>query len=65
MCRRGRRVAALPSPSFHTMCPAPRPQTLRAKFGAGPARPGLHVTDLPEDGPLEAEYVFAILEAAL
>ena len=55
--------AYLYPPFFHHRCR--RPQTLRAKYGSGPARPGLHVTDLPEDGPLEAEYIFAILEGAL
>ena len=35
-----------------------RPQSLRARYGESAAKPGLHVTDLPEDGPLEAEAVF-------
>ena len=47
-----------------------RPSTLRAKHGVsaaqgGPgmrARLGLHCTDLPEDGPLEVDYVFNMVD---
>jgi nucleoside diphosphate kinase len=44
--------------------PRPRacsPQSLRARYGESTAKPALHVTDLPEDGPLEAEAVFPAL----
>jgi nucleoside-diphosphate kinase len=39
-----------------------RPTSLRARYGATGAAPGVHVTDLVEDGPLECEYIFAILD---
>lgn len=39
-----------------------RPTCLRARYGISAAKPGLHVTDLVEDGPLECEYVFSILD---
>jgi len=39
-----------------------RPQTLRAKFGIDRVRNGVHCTDLPEDGPLESEFFFSILQ---
>jgi nucleoside-diphosphate kinase len=38
-----------------------RPSTLRAKYGATAAKPAVHVTDLEEDGPVECEYLFALL----
>lgn len=41
-----------------------RPESLRAKYGISGAKPGIHVTDLEEDGPLECEYVFSILDKA-
>ena len=58
-------VHSLPAHAPHPLPLACRPSTLRARFGATPARPGLHVTDLPEDGPLECEYMFGILESLL
>ncbi|PSN42173.1 Nucleoside diphosphate kinase 7 [Blattella germanica] len=39
-----------------------RPNTLRAKFGKTKLQNALHCTDLPEDGLLEVEYFFKILE---
>ena len=47
-----------------------RGETLRAKFGVpsssgGPgskAKLGLHCTDLAEDGPLECEYLFSLVD---
>jgi nucleoside diphosphate kinase len=41
-----------------------RPRTLRARFGVDKLRNAVHATDLPEDGVLEAEYLFQILKAA-
>jgi nucleoside-diphosphate kinase len=38
------------------------PHTLRAKYGLSSASPAIHCTDLAEDGPLEAEYLFVLLE---
>lgn len=38
-----------------------RPQSLRAKYGKNSVQSGVHVTDLPEDGVLESEYLFSIL----
>ena len=39
-----------------------RPKTLRARFGETLARNGVHCTDLTEDGPLEVEYFFRVLQ---
>ena len=47
-----------------------RPESLRAKFGtpASQGGPGLrgkiaiHTTDLPEDGPLECENLFSLID---
>lgn len=39
-----------------------RPSTLRAKFGKTKVQNAVHCTDLPEDGLLEVEYFFKILE---
>eukprot|EP00199_Chlamydomonas_sp_CCMP681_P001950 CAMPEP_0119109454 /NCGR_PEP_ID=MMETSP1180-20130426/17919_1 /TAXON_ID=3052 ORGANISM="Chlamydomonas cf sp, Strain CCMP681" /NCGR_SAMPLE_ID=MMETSP1180 /ASSEMBLY_ACC=CAM_ASM_000741 /LENGTH=379 /DNA_ID=CAMNT_0007095211 /DNA_START=57 /DNA_END=1196 /DNA_ORIENTATION=+ len=39
-----------------------RPKCLRAQFGLNKIRNGLHCTDLAEDGPLEVQYFFSILQ---
>ena len=39
-----------------------RPLTLRARFGGNLAHNAIHCTDLPEDGPLEVEYFFRVLQ---
>ena len=40
-----------------------RPDTLRAKYGKTKVQNALHCSDLPEDGILEVEYFFKILES--
>jgi nucleoside-diphosphate kinase len=40
-----------------------RPHTIRAKFGQDRVRNAVHCTDLPEDGTIECEYFFNILQA--
>lgn len=39
-----------------------RPRTLRAMFGKDKIQNGVHCTDLPDDGLLEVEYFFKILD---
>lgn len=39
-----------------------RPESIRAKFGINKVRNGIHCTDLPEDGELESEYFFRLLQ---
>ncbi|XP_076753169.1 nucleoside diphosphate kinase homolog 7 [Xylocopa sonorina] len=39
-----------------------RPDTLRAKYGKTKVQNAVHCSDLPEDGTLEVEYFFKILE---
>lgn len=39
-----------------------RPHTLRARFGHDKIRNAIHCTDLPEDGGLEVEYFFRVLQ---
>jgi nucleoside-diphosphate kinase len=39
-----------------------RLHTLRARFGIDKAQNAVHCTDLPEDGTLESEYFFSILQ---
>lgn len=39
-----------------------RPNTLRALFGVNKVKNAVHCTDLPEDGLLESEYFFGILQ---
>lgn len=39
-----------------------RPNTLRALYGKDKVRNAVHCTDLPEDGGLEVEYFFKILD---
>ena len=37
-----------------------RPHSLRARFGVDKIKNALHVTDLPEDGVLEVNFIFFI-----
>jgi len=39
-----------------------RPNSLRAEFGEDKVQNAIHCTDLPEDGVLESEYFFSILQ---
>ena len=39
-----------------------RPKSLRGKFGETLTKNGVHCTDLREDGPLEVEYFFSVLQ---
>lgn len=59
---KGARTLAIP-PSHTPPTPHPspprRPESLRARYGESPAKPGVHCTDLPEDGPLEVEALLA------
>ncbi|XP_076633266.1 nucleoside diphosphate kinase homolog 7 [Colletes latitarsis] len=40
-----------------------RPDTLRAKYGKTKVQNAIHCSDLPEDGSLEVEYFFKILDS--
>ncbi|XP_064399962.1 nucleoside diphosphate kinase homolog 7-like [Halichondria panicea] len=40
-----------------------RPDTLRAQFGVNKVKNALHCSDLLEDGPLEVEYFFKIMDS--
>ncbi len=39
-----------------------RPNTLRAIFGKDRVKNAIHCTDLPEDGILEVQYFFELLQ---
>lgn len=39
-----------------------RPDTIRGKYGVDRIRSAVHCTDLPQDGPLECEYCFQLLQ---
>mmetsp|Transcript_187 Transcript_187/g.208 ORF Transcript_187/g.208 Transcript_187/m.208 type:complete len:109 (+) Transcript_187:841-1167(+) len=40
-----------------------RPNTIRAKYGLDRVRNAVHCTDMAEDGVIECEYFFNILQA--
>jgi len=56
--------------TFRSLCGPPdpevaryiRPNTIRAKFGLSRIQNAIHCTDLSEDGPLESEFFFSILQ---
>ncbi|KAK4312042.1 hypothetical protein Pmani_016506 [Petrolisthes manimaculis] len=52
----------LVGPSDPSVAQELRPNSLRARFGSDRVRNALHCSDLPEDGPLEVEYFFKILQ---
>ena len=64
---RGPRAAAdlreLAGPYDPVVARALAPASIRARLGADVARNGVHVTDSPEDGPLEARFLFHVLPA--
>jgi len=39
-----------------------RPNTIRAKFGVDRVKNAVHCTDLPDDGVLEVQYFFELLQ---
>lgn len=55
------RLRAIAGPIDFPMARQLRPKSLRAQYGVSTAQSGVHVTDLPEDGALESEYLFRIL----
>lgn len=57
--RQFRELAGPPDPEIARHL---RPHTLRAKYGRNKLENAVHCTDLPEDGPLEIEYFFKILD---
>lgn len=57
-----KRLRACAGPIDFSIAKQIRPHTLRAKYGVDSVKNGVHVTDLPEDGVLESEYMFDILD---
>eukprot|EP00892_Ulva_mutabilis_P003864 jgi/Ulvmu1/184/UM001_0188.1 len=51
-------------PSDPEVARALRPKTLRARFGKSKKQNAVHCTDLEDDGPLEVNYFFKILQAS-
>jgi nucleoside-diphosphate kinase len=53
---------ALAGPSDPEIAKNLRPNTLRARFGVDKVKNAIHCTDLAEDGTLESEYFFSIMQ---
>ena len=49
-------------PSDPELAKQVRPQSLRARFGVDKVRNAIHCTDLPDDGILETQFFFRILQ---
>jgi nucleoside-diphosphate kinase len=57
-----RRLREVAGPIDFSIAQQIRPGTLRARFGTDSVKNAVHVTDLEEDGVLESEYLFEILD---
>ena len=55
------RLRAIAGPIEFAFAKQLRPKSLRAKYGKSMKQSAVHVTDLPEDGAHESEYLFKIL----
>eukprot|EP00796_Vickermania_ingenoplastis_P005401 gene5401-3888_t len=55
-------LRAVCGPHDPEICHVLFPHTLRSKFGVDRTRNGVHCTDLEEDGPLESEFFFSLLQ---
>ncbi len=63
------RVRAIAGPRDVDVAQRIRADTLRAKYGVSASTPGagraklaIHTTDIPGDGPLECEELFALID---
>ncbi len=56
------RLRDLVGPADPDLARTVRPHSLRARLGKNKDENAVHCTDLPEDGPLEVEYFFKILQ---
>lgn len=57
------RMRALAGPFDPRIAAELRPASLRARFGVDAVRNAVHVTDVVEDGPLEAKFLLAVASA--
>jgi nucleoside-diphosphate kinase len=55
-------LRAVCGPHDPEVCHVLFPQTLRGKYGVDRVRNAVHCTDLEEDGPLESEFFFSLLQ---
>lgn len=58
------RLRAIAGPIDNPTAQRLRKGSLRAKYGNNTFQSGVHVTDLPEDGELESQYLFSILPSS-